>query len=86
VKTVAVVVVALVVLGAAPAWASHTDVTDPNDVDGRLDLKQVLLDHDATRSSGLPDAAGGRQDTGPRAPAVEPTRAATRRSTVVLIR
>jgi hypothetical protein len=47
VKTVAVVVVALVVLGAAPAWASHTDLTDPNDVDGRLDLKQVLLDHDA---------------------------------------
>jgi hypothetical protein len=40
-------VIAFVVLGAAPAWASHTDLTDPNDVDGRLDLKQVLLRHDA---------------------------------------
>lgn len=39
-------VVAFMVLGAAPAWASHTDLTDPNDVDGRLDLMQVLLDHD----------------------------------------
>lgn len=46
-RAVVALAVALVVLGAAPAWASHTDLTDPDDVDGRLDLEWVLLEHDA---------------------------------------
>jgi len=45
-RSVAALAVGLVLLGAAPAWASHTDLTDPNDVDGRLDLDQVWLRHD----------------------------------------
>ncbi|HEU4529475.1 MAG TPA: hypothetical protein VFT80_16295 [Actinomycetota bacterium] len=46
-RAVAPLVAALLVLGAAPAWASHTDLSDPNDVDGRLDLEQVQLRHEA---------------------------------------
>lgn len=46
-RAVVALTVALVVLGAAPAWASHADLTDPNDVAGRLDIEQVLLEHDA---------------------------------------
>lgn len=46
-RGVVALAVALVVLGAVPALASHTDLTDPDDVEGRLDLEQVLLEHDA---------------------------------------
>jgi hypothetical protein len=42
------VAIALVLLGlalAVPAWGRHTDQPDPNDTEGRLDLREVTLDH-----------------------------------------
>jgi hypothetical protein len=41
---VAVTVIAIVAL-AVPAGAHHTDQTDPNDTEGRLDLEAVRFDH-----------------------------------------
>jgi hypothetical protein len=36
---------ALITSLAIPAMARHTDQPDPNDTDGRLDLREVRLDH-----------------------------------------
>lgn len=46
-RTLVGVLAAVMLLGARPAWANHTDQTDPDDVAGRLDLEAVLLRHDA---------------------------------------
>ena len=40
---IAGLVLALVL--AIPAWARHSDQPDPNDTDGRLDLRKVVFDH-----------------------------------------
>lgn len=39
------VAIAAVAILAGAGGARHTDTTDPNDVDGRFDLREVQLDH-----------------------------------------
>lgn len=48
-RWIALLLVVVAVFVALPAGAHDTDQADPNDTDGRLDLKMVELSHDATR-------------------------------------
>lgn len=39
--------IALAMLLVSTAWAHHTDITDPNDTSGALDIRQVRVGHHA---------------------------------------
>jgi hypothetical protein len=46
-RALAIAAFALTIAGTGAAWAHHTDITDPNDTKGLLDIRQVKVGHHA---------------------------------------